>query len=326
MDKSNEEPPGSQMTCGGDASLGVCLDTDSGHDELPCHTLIHDATHDPPPKFLKVGRFGNCLVNTAISQNRTSRQQLQLIRPRAEGAPTFARVAANPETHDCIGGMRNPLKSLAMLPPNNASPAVRREIDRFLDSHPDVQTDVMASIASNCSMIRPSDSRLDVLRVELAKILHAKSINGVCSELYNTSLRADLLYAWASRARDPARDAATWLWSGAPAGIIDHVPDWGIFPKSGGDGAEVEHAELFTDYEGFENYSSVDDDPAAEELVTGLLDETKQWVKSFSSVGAATEFLGGPPILSKLHMITKEKRDISGKLMRIKRRLRLQAV
>ena len=306
------------MTCKDD---GTHPSTDSGQQPiLPTpDTVMVPPVASHSDHFVKVGWFGNALVNTKLLKSRTTRQQLQLLRRQGDSTFSLSSAGEQPEEHIC--GMRSPLKSLSKVPANEASPAVRRVIDAFLDKHLDVQADVLTAIQGKCNAIGPEDPRLDVLRMEMASVLGAMSIKGVESDLYNTRLRADLLYAWAKMAQDPAQEVASWLWTGAPAGIVDVVPDWGIFPKSADASAEMDYSELASSFESSSNYSSVDDDPAAAELVSALLDKTKGWVRCFPSQEAAADFLGAPPVLSKLHVLTKEKRDSSGKLMRIKRRL-----
>eukprot|EP00973_Karenia_brevis_P030099 4147771-Karenia_brevis.AAC.1 len=115
--------------------------------------------------------------------------------------------------------------------------------------------------------------------MHLARALGAQSIEGVSTELYSTNIRVDLLQAWASQAHDPAQGAAAWFRDGAPAGITEHIPDWGIFPLTDKDCTfEVAHDCLATNFESFTNYTSVDDDPAAEMLIAEMLEPSKKWV------------------------------------------------
>ena len=94
---------------------------------------------------------------------------------------------------------------------------------------------------------------------------------------------------------------------------MTQIPEVGIFPPSTKNAPVEDYLGLITDFDAFENYSSVESDDLA--LVELQLFCDKGYLAKFDSLEACREFLGKDPVLSKLAMITKTK---NGK---VKRRL-----
>ena len=127
--------------------------------------------------------------------------------------------------------------------------------------------------------------------------------NGVAGRV---DLHGDLLHAWASWARDPAAPVAEWLWLGAPAGVaVDFSLDGlleAVPPES-----PIPLDQLASDYESVSNYTGVEDDPAALDILNGYIE--RGWLKEFDSLSELSEFVGGNSILNKCACISKERQD-----------------
>ena len=117
-------------------------------------------------------------------------------------------------------------------------------------------------------------------------------------------LHGDLLHAWASWARDPAAPVAEWLWLGAPAGVaVDFKLDGLLEPVPLEEPIPLE--QLASDFDTFSNYSGVEDDPGAVDILNGYID--RGWLKEFGSLEELSDFVGGEPILNKFACICKEQ-------------------
>ena len=70
--------------------------------------------------------------------------------------------------------------------------------------------------------------------------------------------------------------------------------------------------ELLSDESSFCNYSGVEDDPQAMEIIEGTID--KGWLREFDSYDDLAAFVQGTPILNKFACMSKENWDpITGK-------------
>ena len=66
----------------------------------------------------------------------------------------------------------------------------------------------------------------------MAQLVGAASTDPLQSEIHCCTLCADLLLAWARFSGDPDTDVVSWLTEGAPAGILDHPFQVGVFPDA----------------------------------------------------------------------------------------------
>ena len=65
----------------------------------------------------------------------------------------------------------------------------------------------------------------------MAKTFNAADIDGVSNNDINTPIRASLLEAWATAAKDPGAKHVPWLREGSPAGINKDFELDGVFPN-----------------------------------------------------------------------------------------------
>ena len=221
-----------------------------------------------------------------------------------------------------IGGMRDPAKAVSKLAGlQRVGSKIRAIVDAFLQEYPETTSAALSHIGKKMEQKLPF---VDVLRKRLEDAFEADQVSAA-EEGYTTSLNHKLLRAMAVAAQDPDVMAADWLAFGAPAGIQIPIQDpGGIFPTSSNAYEEVlDSKELLEDEQGFYNYQSVDD-LEAEKLIQDFM--ASGYVQVFDNVSKAETFCGGKPVLSKLAMLVKEKRDEAGNLLRTKRRLILDCL
>ena len=119
---------------------------------------------------------------------------------------------------------------------------------------------------------------------------------------------ADLLEAWRTAASHPDDHIAKWMGSGAPAGILNPIPDPGIFPTCTKP-ATSEPLDLHSDADKFQNYANVE----ASEVTEAEL--SSHWEKGhiigFDSYDELFEFVRGKPILSKFGLILKTRNGVT---------------
>ena len=123
-----------------------------------------------------------------------------------------------------------------------------------------------------------------------------------------TNVDAPLLEAWRKAASHPDTYIAKWMVTGAPAGILNPIPDPGIFPTCSKP-ATSEPLDLHCDFGTFQNYPNVE----ASEITEAEL--SSHWEKGhiigFDSYEDLSEFVHGKPILSKLGLILKTRNGVT---------------
>lgn len=187
-------------------------------------------------------------------------------------------------------------------------------MDGWLEQHPDVMQHIVDSLGKPASESHDVSGAVESLRREVATVLVRNRLDGmeaqvdtseISTEYYSTVIRGHLLHYWARVTSDPAADAAKWTFEGAPAGlkkdtsVLDNV-----CPRVEPDEVIDVHS-LCTDFDTFENYQGVEDDPDAFEALTGYA--AKGYLQVFSSLTDLRHVLGAEPVLSKLGCIKKVK-------------------
>ena len=121
-----------------------------------------------------------------------------------------------------------------------------------------------------------------------------------------------LLEHWQRAAKDPDDAAVDWLLHGAPAGIINPIPDRGIFPQYApeDDIAEVAADDLATDMN-FSNYTGVEGDAEVRAEFDRLA--AKSYTREFCSLREAEAYVRGKIVLSKIGVI-RRWRNLAWKL------------
>jgi len=216
------------------------------------------------------------------------------------------------QNEQVIGGLRRPQISVTKVPSLvPTGKAVRALMDKFLDEHPTVQLDCLASIGSDVKT-GPSDEYIHEIRLRLGKLLGTEDVGPVSRGDFSTEICAGLLKAWVEAAADPDTAVPCWLMeSGVPAGIRIHPEDKGIFPRNAdrcGDSGDLE-AKLESDPSNFVPYQSVEGNGEADKEIARYV--AKGWLKKFGSLQSLIDFFGENPVLSKFALIIKMR---AGKL------------
>ena len=101
-------------------------------------------------------------------------------------------------------------------------------------------------------------------------------------------MQGQLLEAWAKWADDPAAHVATWLATGAPAGVaVDFKLDGILEPVDAERPTPPD--ELVSDEASFMNYSGLEDDPQAMEIIEGSI--AKGWLREFNTYEELAAFV-----------------------------------
>eukprot|EP00971_Amphidinium_carterae_P000378 8079-Amphidinium_carterae.1 len=116
---------------------------------------------------------------------------------------------------------------------------------------------------------------------------------------------------------DPGDPLSDWFTTGAPAGVAVHPELDRTFPRKSEVQPETDFMDLYTDWTGFSNYRAFEDCDEAKDAVRGYV--AQGYLEVLGSFDAATERLGGPPVLSKFGVIEKVRDG------RVKRRVILDA-
>ena len=135
------------------------------------------------------------------------------------------------EDRKAIGGMRLPRHSISKLPYHKVLGAqVRGAIDKFLEYRPDLQHQVLSCLGLDKERAQPPSP--DDIQACCDRLKQALPHDDPIGDRL-TQLNANLLMAWIVAAKDPDLPVASWLMTGAPAGILHHAEQVGIFPASG---------------------------------------------------------------------------------------------
>ena len=199
-----------------------------------------------------------------------------------------------------LGGMRRPGKALRTIPGyQGAGGVLHKRIIDYLMVKQQVVRQCCEALGSDCEQAGPPDCVIDEIRALMLQTFPEVPALGAALD---TKLQADLMYRWAKAVNDPDADHIhRWITNGAPAGIEVMIEDGSIFPPTTDPEPVLGlHEGWSQDYQG--NYTSVDDDPAAEAEVNRLLDSG--FVKCFETLEACQSWVGGEVCLSKLGLIT----------------------
>ena len=274
------------------------------------HTKVEEHEEKVDEHYFVIGRWRNILKRKRDGEPATVRNAVEFTTP-LRGKHKHISEREHEESR-CWGGMRNPRKISQTLPAYRAcGHEIYLCVMNYLKVNEDARNRCLKSVGSSEAEPGPTAEQIAKLRdLLLQKFPCPSEMRG---QAQNSLLQAGLLWSLARKLGDPDADTIyDWLANGAPAGISVPILDPGnIFPP---DDEEV-------DFDNFQlpspdkhvNYATVEDDEASAAEVDRLIQTG--FVKEFDSYQAMATWLGKPPHLSKLGMITKEK---DGK---IKRRL-----
>ena len=205
---------------------------------------------------------------------------------------------------DAIGGLRYPQEACERFKGlGTVGIAVRKLMIGVVDE--DIYARCLAAIGSSDKEAGPTEEQIKRGQRALRDFfkIPALSVDGLQQADIPTPLQHDILEAWSTAARDPEVHVCSWLKEGAPAGLRMPIPTCGIFPQQSLDHESIDNLELHSEDSDFVNYSGIEDDEAAAELVFGLRDRGK--VREFQKWQQVIDFVEDTAVLSKIGIIRK---------------------
>ena len=167
------------------------------------------------------------------------------------------RVRKEEEADQFVGGLRNPLSGLRLIP--NAFEVgrkVRSVLEPFVSKHWSALTPIIDSLGSE-NPIEPSEEQIVELRSNLASAL---SLKVTPDGLSKQGLQPWLFRALLEQSGDPEVEVPKWLETFTPLGIEEPIVPCNIFPECaprmiGPESDEVK-PNFLVDGHGFRNYTS----------------------------------------------------------------------
>ena len=216
-----------------------------------------------------------------------------------------------------IGGMRHPRHSVNKIPGlKKAGALVRQATDEIMAAHPHIIDQCCDACVANDREQVPAMDVISELKTRMNTLLGTSPRTLPTDPRVDTELDAQLLENWRHAAGDVDTDVPDWLSAGAASGINELPASKGVFPLY--EKSPKEFRPLASYPEGFYNYKSVEEDPAAKEEVDKLT--SMHYFDKYDDVHAAESELRGKVHLSNMAMITKEAYEA------IKRRLILDCL
>ena len=181
---------------------------------------------------------------------------------------------------------------------------VHGSIRQIFENNPSFEDDIMGHVGlENCTALN-ADITTKIKEAIRSVLLQRCPNFSFSAGSEHTIVDTELLDLWRQAAKDPDPEPVEWLKWGAPSGLLEEIPDRGIFPTYDPaiDIADVTADSLETQSE-FCNYQGVeaDEDVAAEleRLVKN------KFARRFKTLAAARAYLNADPILSKIGVVKK---------------------
>jgi hypothetical protein len=214
-----------------------------------------------------------------------------------------------------LGGLRAPSDAALRTPGGLVwGPQLFDVVSRFLDDRADVQKSLLSALADH---VEPVFTDNGAWVKHATGLLQKAIIEGLQArgEVYEMrgppdecQLSADLIRSWGRLYSDPGVGISEWLWDGAPAGIRHHPDESSmepIFPKYEEGDPEPAHL-LHTDFQGFSNYSGVDEQDLVSKELDGFAERSPSFLHRTDSLEEARKFLEGEdPVLSKFAVLER---------------------
>ena len=282
---------------------------------------------DPP--MCRRGYWGNQLVMAGSATDRVRRpiSAAHVDVPKVAWTQPRMRLkeAGVPQT----GDLRNVDRAVAALPGHRVMGAkASLFINDFLENNPSIQVKCLQAIGAeiksqaeviSCDMLAHLRKQLMII-IKSACPFPLATLPAKTDEFIDTSIDAETLYAWAQAAGDPGAAVATWLTTGAPAGIrVPFAELEGIMAKVEDDQAHMDPSLLCTDWADANNHGPIEDDPEVCKTFKDLVE--KRFLHSCDSYEECVRFLGEEPVLNKFACIYRHKWSKSLAKWVIKRRV-----
>ena len=208
------------------------------------------------------------------------------------------------EESQCVGGLRNPTRSLQLLPG-------WREVGSWLFwvlNDEMVKDETLISMVTDIGNPTPGDFsvQLQFMRCRIAHELGLKDTGPTTSSLWGTLFKKLVLLS-----QDPDTEVATWPDAGTPLGILNPILPGGVFPHLDETEvwAESERLNSLSEIRGADsNYISYkDNQEAADEL---FWEEVQQGFADWSHNRETLEARVGPLVPSAIGVVVKNKAGV----------------
>ena len=230
------------------------------------------------------------------------------IRYNLRGAPAESRKQRmEGENARCIGGMREPHRTVDMAPGAHAVGIELRSIlQRFMDANPCVK-ELAHSLLQGQDIPKEFEFNKDVkakLRNEIISHLGCTPNQGC-----EAGISSQVIEAYCLATGDPDAVLAQWIREGAPIGILREVESTGVFPIVAEPEDRVPAEEFIRDHLAANNHASAADEA---DIVLNLLLEGKEkghcrifgsWEELANAVGTSSI------VLNPFGLVTKVKDD-----------------
>ena len=156
-----------------------------------------------------------------VTQRRPDSWELRIEEDARVQDPFSRRARIEQENESCIGGLRNPWHSMQLLPKwREVGSMVWRILQASLGQLSELRNPV--AWVGEAHEVQP-DRELAWLRQKVGHILGC--------EPHEHGLWGSLLEKLVLLSEDPDSEAASWPRKGTPVGIVNEIPEGGIFPK-----------------------------------------------------------------------------------------------
>ncbi len=253
-----------------------------------------------PPGMVRTGRWANTLVRSDMAAGRQPSDKLQFA-SRLRPAPPDAKAEAE---RVALGGMRTPASAVARLRSvAHMGSKIREAFFEMFVENPDMVSRALEAVGSSAEDASPPASYVALARQRLARAVGCREDDAATLGLAGTQVRAGLLGAWRMAAGDPDDQPERWLREGGPAGVRLVPEHRGVYPPVD-DEAPDDPEELATLLDE-QAPASPEDEEFAQAMFRDY--EAKGFVRGFDSADDLEAFLGEEPVLSRVHVLTKER-------------------
>jgi len=255
--------------------------------------------------------FSDALLEASHKQASGKRARVHFDRP----LKPIDRDLREEEDQQAIGGLRRCAASVARLPVLLARAAeVAERLDRYLEQKPEIAEFVLGLLGRRVECICKRGSTKGCVACHLSQVvqkfreefLESLGSNGAIPQAdlgdLGSALRPEVFRAWRGFSGDPDDEVERWLVDGAPCGVLESPAHRGIFPVV--DDLPAESAE---ELEGRHDRPEPEDEQLAVDEIQGYV--AKGFVRVFPSEAAAREYLGRPPVFSRIMVLSKTLPD-----------------
>ena len=295
------------MTCF--VAGGICYQVLSNSRAAIEHDNLDDVLSFVSTRLTSVRVASN--PNAVGARASTQTEDENLLRPQVRQplklSQNDAASTRQLENQSAIGGMKDPRKSIRMIPGHRMiGKDVAKILENFLADYPHVHTAIHRSIGDHSKKCTgPSTQDVQAARKLIESYFKIRD----SGKQGKTQLNQELYEAWTTSAQDPDKHVPSWLKLGTPLGMV-HCPELaGIFPPSTRTLSPEERRPLQYADEEFLNYSSIEDSEYGEEVLGDLVNS--RFVEVFDDYQTACRHIAADDLIySKLALITTTKDGI----------------